>query len=540
MSPATRRALAHLATLACAASIVAACADPDGPTSAPDRADADPTPDATPDTSDATRDASDAADAPVDVPDDALLFIAPRVDPAGGLWPLLVHAVDADGAIDPARTGRIAIEVTVAGQPRAVEVWLRRGVGSVTLEVPPGASVSIAARTFDAAPVATRRLSGPLTGDDLRWGPDETIELTADATVPPGATLVIAPGTVVRADPAVNLDVDGAVEALGEPGAPILMGPGDGGPWGGVRLAGRGVWRSVFFVGGGEDAARVFGHSNSQPVLFASPGTSLELDAVVIQDGPGKALGAQRARIALRDSLITRTDTGGELERTALTATRSWFLDFPSIGAAYQDDDNDGIYLKDALEEGGAPVPSVLEDCVFMFGLDDGVDHNGATLELRRLWIEGFTHEGLATSTGGTVAITDSVVTGCEQGIEAGYGAPDLIADHLLLMDNGVGARYGDSYDWEVSGTLTVRDTVFLGNREQAVRDLVLLTGAPGPPGAVTLDRCLLDDAAAPEGQGNVTGTALLTDTLLLDAPSPGRGIASDGDDPGLQTGRPR
>jgi len=31
-----------------------------------------------------------------------------------------------------------------------------------------------------------------------------------------------------------------------------------------------------------------------------------------------------------------------------------------------------------------------------------------------------------------------------------------------------------------------------------------------------------------------------LTDPPLLDAPSPGRGIASDGDDPGLQTGRPR
>ena len=41
--------------------------------------------------------------------------------------------------------------------------------------------------------------------------------------------------------------------------------------------------------------------------------------------------------------------------------------------------------------------------------------------------------------------VRDSVVLNCGQGIECGYGDPDVDADHCLCTTNVVGARFGDN-----------------------------------------------------------------------------------------------
>ena len=61
--------------------------------------------------------------------------------------------------------------------------------------------------------------------------------------------------------------------------------------------------------------------------------------------------------------------------------------------------------------------------------------------------------------------VTDSVAINCGQGIECGFGTPDVNAVHCLSTANVVGARFGDNYDWDYNGFLKVRDSLLLFNQ---------------------------------------------------------------------------
>ena len=277
-------------------------------------------------------------------------------------------------------------------------------------------------------------------------------------------------------------------------------------PWGGVRVlpGGSALIEHAWLGGGGGDSSRAFGHSDSQPVLWAERAT-VELRGGGIVDNVGKALGSDEARLTVRDALISRCDTGGQLNSTELLMERSHVLEMPDADGRFDDDDNDGIYLLSALAEAdGTIAPSIIRDSVFARGEDDAIDHNNAVVRIERVWIEGFRHEGLAASSGNSATIVDSVVRDCGQGIEAGYGTPTVEVDHCLLTGNDVGLRFGDSYDRDTNGTLSVRNTIAYGNRTN-VRNYVNQIGGP-LEGALTITCSLVDDPAYDEADGNLPG----------------------------------
>ena len=489
---------------------------------------------------DPARDPAPDLDVP---PDDDVRFslVSPARVPVGVALPIVVRALTPEGEVDAARSGWLDISVDGTGSVGADRVLLRRGVGSVT-GVLVGGPVELAVDGDDGAgtPVGASdaeavEVGGELPVGETRWS--GIVRLTGETRVPVDGTLVVAAGTVVLAVGGVNLVVDGTLQVEGTDEAPVLFAPSVvDQPWGGVVMSESATIVGAMFVGAGADTSRAFGHSNSQAVLFGD-GADVTLRDVVIQDCPGKAMGARGGQWLIERSLVTRTDTGGEFEHVAVTLRDSHYLDFPEIDPAPRDDDNDAIYLlgdPTAID----PPRSRLERVTFIRGADDGIDHNGSTVEVVGCWIEGFDNEGIAASSGGRVGVSDTVITGCAQGLEAGYGGPLVEADHVLVHGCGVGLRFGDNYTREYTGELRVTDSVIQGNLERAVWNWVLTDERPRD-GAVQVSTSLLDADEAEGGEGNVVGVARWTDDLMLAPESPGQGIASDGGNPGLLTPRP-
>lgn len=472
-------------------------------------------PDATPDGDALDRDGSDSAsdvpnadvtpsDSSADgsyddiVPPAPFALLAPVTPVPGRPFPVVVEWTDGSQWSGPA---------TLAWDGSRTGVRVIRGRASATLLAPetPGdypldieANGYLSGEMIEVRARPVRALTGSLSGDALHWTASEDIALTGDADVPAGEELVVEAGTRVLMGPDARLRVQGGATVAGTESDPVLFAP-SAAHWGEVDVRGDADLRYAYFVGGGGDPSRAFGHSDSQPVVRAVE-ADLFMRGGGVLDSPGKAFGSRDSRVQILDVTVARCDTGGEFERTKLTLTGSWFTELPDSDGIADDDDNDGIYLRDALLDGqGNPETSRVEECVFSLGEDDGIDHNEAEVEIRNTWIEGFRHEGIAASVGRRVLVSNTVVVGCQQGIESGYGSPEVIVEHCVIADNEVGLRFGDDYDWEDLGTLTVSHSI-VQNNEENVRNYSEPVGGPIPEALLITCSVLDDDAWAGTG----------------------------------------
>lgn len=264
--------------------------------------------------------------------------------------------------------------------------------------------------------------------------------------VPKGAQLILQPGVHLFMGPTVDWWVEGTLRAEGLAHQPIVFTALNAQqPWGGVAVKGTAQLREVILSGGGGNPQRNFGHSDSHPVLEVLGGQVLARRLWVVHN-PGKGIGGQGGLFQIDSSLVAWCDMGGEFNDTELHVSHSAFLFFPDPYPEFRDDDNDGLYVRSSEPPGPDSIWSTIDHSLFYQGQDDGIDHNGALLRIQNTQIRGFAHEGLAASAMGVAWIENSVVEDCEQGLEAGHGAPQLVARRVLLRRNGVGLRLGDSY----------------------------------------------------------------------------------------------
>jgi hypothetical protein len=318
---------------------------------------------------------------------------------------------------------------------------------------------------------------------------------------------VVEAGAVVLGGARANLIVEGALEARGAAGRPVLFAPDTiEAAWGGIHLApgARATLRQTLVTGAGGDGARAYGHSSSQPVVFAD-GAILDWEGGGAIDNPGKGPSSRLGQVTLRDLVVARCDQGGEHSGTRLLIDRTHYMELPDADGRLDDDDNDGLHL----DPGGRPpeeAPMRIQDSVFSLTEDDGIDHNGVVLDVERVWIEGAAHEGIAGSAGGRLTITDAVVTRCKQGIEAGWGAPEVVVSHALVAGNEVGLRWGDEYDMENAGTLRAANVVVVGNRRANVLSLWEGGGNVARPEAIDVACSRVDTPGWDGRAGNEPG----------------------------------
>jgi len=471
----------------------------------------------------------------------ALTVLMPSRVPGAAPVPLVIEAYS--GAHPDYELSGL-FEVSLCEGDQLAEVMLRRGRGGVVLEgVPEGQQcVAVEGEGFTGQVetevgdvMSVRELAGELGGDGLTWGPGEVIRVTADLEVPAGKVLEIREGTVVLLAPKGNVHALGEVKSLGTAEQPVLFAPLQAGePWGGIAHDGsHGEYRYTFFTSGGGDGGKKFGHSGSQPVLFADEG-QLDLDHVFLLDNAGKAMGGDKAYLTMRDSLVTRCDTGGEFDASSVEIRRSHFLEMPSADGKPVDDDNDGIYLHLPHPSFAADEASALiQGCVFAVGKDDGIDHNGARVLVADSFIEDFHNEGIACSNKNGLEVSNTLITGCAQGIEAGYGSPQVTVDHCTLVDNEVGIRLGDSYDDPIKGSITVTNSISVQNDDHNVWNFSHQTGGP-VDGQVSISHSMVDDPVFDGQNGNLPGLPQFDDMYHLLEGSPGKNAASDGFDVGL------
>ncbi len=305
-------------------------------------------------------------------------------------------------------------------------------------------------------PDARATVAGPDRRSVVPFDPTDSrdLRITEDLHVKAGDTLVWPAGARIMIAPDVQILIEGRLDALGTPDDPILVTSATSESWRTIEIRGEANLSHVWLTAGGAGTPTYEGHSKSNPVL-AVIGGRLVMEGGAIADNPGKSILAKGADIALSDVLIARCDTGGEFIDSTVKIADTHVIQIPDADRVYNDDDNDGLYLRTSQVEINNTVVSLTED--------DGLDHNGSDLIVSGTIIEDVRHEGLACSDSGTVSLEDSLIRNAAHAVEAGYGGPNVTVSRSVLMNCPVGVRWGDEYEWESRGTLTVSHSVFFG-----------------------------------------------------------------------------
>lgn len=402
-----------------------------------------------------------------------LVLLAPSRFPAGLPIPVVIWVEDAGNQ-------RVGVNgaVTAAGQDD-LDLFLRRGVGSGYL-VPGVAGVQVAfapaiggltaSHAIDVDATTTWTTASGTLAASATWAEDARVEVTADLTVPAGMTLTIGAGAVVRLRPGVELQVNGTLRVEGTLARPAVFLPATAGsPWGGINFRGAAAVGAItggIFTGSGADpdwfdnnAGSGSSHRGEQPCLYLSGGARVDVVDSALLDGGGQAGHGEASFLTLHHTLVQRFITCGQYNGGSLKLQRSAAIEFPRDGAPFADADNDAIYMT-----GGSHS---ISDSLVGWSLDDGLDAgSGAAgpVTVTNCWIESTYHEGMAWSEDRLPTVRGTVATNCGQGIECGFGSPDVVATDILSTANFTGARFGDNYDWDYNGTLNVTGSLLLHN----------------------------------------------------------------------------
>lgn len=456
--------------------------------------------------------------------------IAPSTFVAGKSFPFAVENYNQDG-INSNYTAAIASSGT-GGAVSENLIKVRKGRSMKTISTDGGNVLSLTAGQIQVSPSVNstnvQSHAGVLTGNET-WTENSIHRISSDFTIPNGVSLTIEAGCWVLLDSAVNITVDGSLSASGTENNAVAFSANSNHAWGGITFGnGTGNFEFCLFHLAGADFNNTFGHSNSQPVV-RSNGGMVNINRCFIFDCVGKALGGNNGRLNFANGGISRCDTGGEFAASYVSIKSSHIMEIPDDDGILEDDDNDGFYFYSA---NATQEPSVVDSCFFLIGEDDGIDHNGAILEVKNCWIEGFANEGIAASSENSVYAYNTVFKDNEQGVEAGYGSPTVTVDHCVFVGNEYGLRFGDWYDWGCNGTITCTNSIIFDNDDN-VHNFDYATNGP-ITGAIDLTYSIPSDSEYDSNTGNITGTPIFDANYLLQPGSPGLGGADDGSNMGL------
>lgn len=352
-------------------------------------------------------------------------------------------------------------------------------------------------------------------------------------TVLNGAILTIMEGALILLGDQANIKIDGNIQCNGSEDYPVLFcGLNSETTWGGIYLSNSSGdtnrFSYTFFTQGGSDESLAFGHSGSQPVVKGDNATAFFNNCFFL-DNVGKAIGTNSSVISLKNCVISRCDTGGEFHNSLVTADSCYILTIPDDSSGELDDDNDAFYFYEVHSSG---LESSVSNCFLIYGKDDGIDHNAAKLNISNCWIEGFANEGIACSSGNSVSVFNSLFKNCEQGIEAGYGSPSVDVNHCVFLNNDVGIRFGDNYNWGCSGQISVANSISYNNLDN-IRNYDVLSGGPVDEG-ISISYSITNDADYDDQPYCLIAIPIFEANYLLTPESPGVAAANDGLDFGL------
>ena len=414
-------------------------------------------------------------DAPSAINTGRLELVAPAAFPEDRQRPVIALLENVDGT-----PLWLNARVEISGVPSST-IQLRRGFGYTFL---PASTEQIVARAASLEVPRNFQVEDPGSGyvsiagqidQDMAFGEQTRILITADLTVAAGVTLQIGAGSLVLVAPAADIHVDGKLKVTATRSNPTTFAPSiPGEPWGGFFLQEPGSnieMDGAILFGSGADQdwfdtnSGFSAHRDEQALFLVGPaGAQVLLNDCYLIENHGQLLhNDDGGDITLSRCLLQGASTCGELSGGTLTVDRSALLMFPDADPSFADADNDAIYLTSGEH--------LFTETVIGFTQDDGIDTGGspsgysASTTARSCWFESILHEGMANSGEKNVAAIDTVFFNCGQAFECGYGGPQSTMRRCLSVANLVGARFGDNYDWDYSGNhLSVTDSLLINN----------------------------------------------------------------------------
>jgi hypothetical protein len=214
------------------------------------------------------------------------------------------------------------------------------------------------------------------------WGPHEDVYIIEDIEL---VELRIRESTNIFIDSGVSANVTGLLKVEGTQSQPVTFTSNTNNPWGQIKIKANAnaTLEYTWLSGGGvcSNAIRwcTQGHSNARPVIEVIGG-QLKMFGGGFVDNTGRALGTYNAIINMHATLVSRCDVGAQFDLSLLHLDKTYWLEIPDNDRRAEDDDNDGMYLRGAHSSGNY---SVIKDSVIAVTEDDGIDHNGALVNVR-------------------------------------------------------------------------------------------------------------------------------------------------------------
>lgn len=401
-----------------------------------------------------------------------LRVIVPRSFPAGYQIPVVAWVVD-----EQLHALRVNGYLSADGYP---PITIRRGVGSGF--IPPQTNVN---QIFYAPRISTlstnftinietnvawTQVSGTIN-QNTTWTEGSRIYIVTNLTIDAGVTLTIEKGTIVRINYRTDITNNGIVVINGTIDDPVIFMPNSPSqPWGGfVMRQGTGEVNGtgVIFTGSGSEP-NWFGangnpgsHRTEQALFFVGNNQRITLtDAAAMYLAGQLGHSVSGGIYNFTRFLMQRTTTGGEFTGAAFTVNDSALIECPDDTTNFVDGDNDAIYIVNGNHG--------FTNTLFGWTKDDGVDSGGSgagVLHFSNCWFEATFHEGNSLSgTAKNVYHWNDVFIGCGQGLEAGYDAPNGYMIGCLAVNNVVGGRFGDNYNWTYNGSLTCSNSIIIHN----------------------------------------------------------------------------
>ncbi|MCD6331804.1 MAG: lamin tail domain-containing protein [Bacteroidales bacterium] len=392
------------------------------------------------------------------------------------------------------------------------QVALVRGVGSISTKVSgngdfvlnlPQWDDSLRVKITSFRPMKCN--FDPIEYDEI-WTGEKDVIIDRDFEISIGRTITIMPGTRVLIAEDANIEVLGAIKAMGTPGNPIIFMPLSwDSQWGGIQFgsyAGASEFNNCFFVGGAGDKSVNLGHSESQAVISSS-GAQITLNNCFFLDNSGKAVYGQHAVLKFDGTIISRCDAGIESYDGNVSLDNSAILFIPNEAQTTSGDkEHDGFYIYKAQGSDGSTAR--ITHSLIGFVTDDAVDMLPETLvNASWLTITGTGDKGVSVL-GSSLIADHLVVYQCAKGIAAKEASNVTIDQSTFYRNNYALQAYSNNPS--------------IGYASLSLSNSILSSSVANDfyqgDGSTLTVSYSLSDAQLPAGTGNLFGDPQFTDPV--------------------------
>ena len=466
-------------------------------------------------------------------------LIAPKRIKSGQRLPIVIRIRDINWNINPIEQTPIQLKFDNACADTIIQI--KRGAGTGIVQInstsnfilsAQNANVPMTQKQIEISSIPTLSYSGTLPTGDVTWDNTADRLITADLTIPMGCRMTIKHGTWVLVKKYVNFYVQGQLTVEGTGSEPVVITSENWSePWGGMEFTnGLASFRYCMVVNGGGDLSKGYPtndgwHTGHQHLFFGKDNSEFNFDQCFFLFSPGKVFGVQDSKVTVASSVSSFVWHGGEFHRVLLSYRDSHLLNLPNDDHIYTEDiDTDGFHIDYVNPK--YPQYSVIDNCYFVTGKDDAIDHHHARLQISDCWLEDFIHEGVAASGGDTVKIFNTIAMKNDQGFENGWTesgvsrGPIVFIDHCVAIENNVGLRIGDSYSWSYRNFMKVTNSILYNNNDN-IWNYLNSTQSP-LEGALDISYSMVNDADYDDSPFCITGVPQFDPYYYLLPGSPG------------------